>query len=47
MVSAYCLKCRKKHEMSNPKKVVKKGRTFMMGKCPKTGIKMAKIVSSK
>ena len=41
------MKCKKKHEMKNPKKVTKSGRTFMMGTCPKTGIKMALIVGKK
>jgi len=38
------MKCRKKHDMNNPKKVVKSGRTFMSGTCPKTGTKMFMIV---
>lgn len=47
MVQGYCMKCKAKREMLNPKKVIKGGRHFMMGTCSKCGTKMAKIVSSK
>lgn len=44
IVVSYCLKCKKKHEMKDAKKVTKSGRKFLMGKCPKHGNKMALIV---
>lgn len=40
----YCMKCKKKREMLNPKKVVKSGRKFGTGTCKKCGTKMFKIL---
>lgn len=38
MVSAYCVKCKKKRDMKDPKRVtMKNGRPAMKGKCPVCG----------
>ncbi|MBN3033788.1 MAG: hypothetical protein JW873_06800 [Candidatus Saganbacteria bacterium] len=40
----YCVKCKKKQEMKNPKAVtMKNGRKAMKGECPDCGTKMFKI----
>ena len=41
----YCMKCKAKREMLNPKKLVKSGRHFVTGTCKKCGTKMYKIVA--
>ncbi|NQT29143.1 MAG: hypothetical protein HQ596_01085 [Candidatus Saganbacteria bacterium] len=44
MVTGYCVKCKKKQEMNDPKGVVlKNGRKATKGICPKCGTKMFKI----
>ena len=44
MVQAYCVKCRKKREMTDPKKVtLKNGKPALKGKCPKCGTGMFRI----
>ena len=44
MNTAYCMKCRKKVEMSNPKQVVmKNGRPATQGTCPVCGTKVFRI----
>lgn len=41
---AYCVKCKKKQEMKNPKEVtMKNGRKAAKGECPECGTKMFKI----
>jgi Zn finger protein HypA/HybF involved in hydrogenase expression len=48
MVQAYCVKCRKKVEMKDPKKItMKNGKPAMKGTCPKCGTKVFKIGASK
>lgn len=43
-MEAYCLKCRAKREMNDPKPVVfKNGKTAMQGVCSVCGTKMNKI----
>jgi DNA-directed RNA polymerase subunit RPC12/RpoP len=43
-VSGYCVKCKKKNEMLEPKEVtMKNGRKATKGTCPKCGTKMFKI----
>jgi len=43
-VKGYCVKCKKKTEMKEPKPVVmKNGRKATKGECPKCGTKMFKI----
>ncbi|MEM0286732.1 MAG: DUF5679 domain-containing protein [Nitrososphaerota archaeon] len=45
MVDAYCVKCRTKRTMSNPKEVkLKNGRKAMSGTCPKCGTKLFRIL---
>ena len=44
MTTAYCVKCRKKVEMKNPKAVtLKNGRPATSGICPQCGTKVFKI----
>tara|TARA_Y100000780_G_scaffold231808_1_gene259028 strand:- start:4 stop:147 length:144 start_codon:yes stop_codon:yes gene_type:complete len=44
MSTAYCVKCRKKVEMKNPKEVtLKNGRPAMSGICPECGTKVFRI----
>jgi DNA-directed RNA polymerase subunit RPC12/RpoP len=44
MVEAYCMKCKKKVEMKDPKKItMKNGKPAMTGVCPKCGTKVFKI----
>jgi len=44
MNQAYCMKCRKKVEMSNPKQVtMKNGRPATQGTCPVCGTKVFRI----
>jgi DNA-directed RNA polymerase subunit RPC12/RpoP len=44
MVQAYCVKCRKKVEMKNPKQIkMKNGRDAVQGICPNCGIKVFRI----
>jgi hypothetical protein len=41
----YCVKCKGKREMTNPKKVTfKNGRKAMQGLCPECGTKMTRIL---
>ncbi len=43
-MNAYCMKCRKKVEMSNPKAVtLKNKRPATQGTCPKCGTKIFRI----
>lgn len=43
-VMGYCVKCKAKREMKNPKQVkMKNGRKAMRGTCPKCGTKMFRI----
>jgi RNase P subunit RPR2 len=44
MVEGYCVKCRAKREIQDPKKVtLKSGRPATKGTCPKCGTKMFRI----
>ena len=44
MTIAYCVKCKAKREMKDPKKVkMKNGKPAMKGKCPKCGTGMYRI----
>ncbi len=52
MVEAYCVKCKKKQEMTNAKEVSMNGkggvkRRAMTGTCPKCGTKMYRIMGAK
>lgn len=43
-VKGYCVKCKKKQEMKEPKSItMKNGRKATKGECPKCGTKMFKI----
>lgn len=43
-VTAYCVKCKGKREMANPKAVtMKNGKKAMKGTCPKCGTGMYRI----
>ena len=51
-VTAYCVKCKVKREMDNPKEITMKGkggvkRRAMTGICPKCGTKMFRIMGKK
>ncbi|OGF59214.1 hypothetical protein A3B05_01240 [Candidatus Giovannonibacteria bacterium RIFCSPLOWO2_01_FULL_43_160] len=51
-VVAYCVKCREKREMTNPREVSMKGkggveRRAMTGTCGKCGTKMFRIMGKK
>ncbi len=44
MVEAYCVKCRAKREVKDPKQVtLKNGRPAVKGTCPKCGTKVFRI----
>ncbi len=44
MVQAYCVKCRAKREIKNPKKVtLKNGKPATKGECPNCGTKVFRI----
>ncbi|MDE1727198.1 MAG: hypothetical protein KGH89_08070 [Thaumarchaeota archaeon] len=44
MTQAYCVKCRKKVEIANPKEVkLKNGRPAVKGTCPKCGTNVFRI----
>jgi RNase P subunit RPR2 len=44
MVQAYCVKCRSKKEMKNPKAItMKNGKPATQGTCPSCGTKMFRI----
>ena len=44
MATAYCMKCRKKVEISNPRRVMLKNRRpATQGACPKCGTKVFRI----
>jgi RNase P subunit RPR2 len=46
--TAYCVKCRAKREMKNPKEVkLKNGRKALSGTCTKCGTKVFKILGKK
>jgi RNase P subunit RPR2 len=46
-MQAYCMKCRTKREMSNPKVIrMKNGKPATQGVCPSCGTKMFKIGKS-
>ena len=48
MVQAYCMKCRGKKEMRDPKSVtMKNGKAATQGTCPSCGTKMFRIGSTK
>jgi len=43
-MQAYCMKCRKKVEMNNPRRItMKNGRPANQGTCPKCGTKVFRI----
>jgi DNA-directed RNA polymerase subunit RPC12/RpoP len=43
-VTGYCMKCKKKQKMNDPKSVIMKNkRKATKGECPKCGTKMFKI----
>lgn len=47
-MEAYCVKCKSKSEMKNPKeKKTSNGRVMMTGTCAKCGTKMCKFMPSK
>jgi Domain of unknown function (DUF5679) len=44
LVTAYCVKCKTKREMKNPKKVkMKNGKPATKGECPKCGTTLYRI----
>lgn len=44
MVTAYCVKCKKKRDIKNPQKVkLKNGKPATKGTCPVCGTKVFKI----
>jgi len=44
MVTAYCMKCREKREIKDPKQVkLKNGRPAVKGSCPKCGTNVFRI----
>jgi hypothetical protein len=44
MTEGYCVKCKAKVQMSNPKETkTKKGTTMFKGKCPKCGTTVCRI----
>ncbi|HLC24796.1 MAG TPA: DUF5679 domain-containing protein [Nitrosopumilaceae archaeon] len=44
MTQAYCVKCRKKVDITNPKEVkLKNGRPAVKGTCPKCGTNVFRI----
>ncbi|MEO9306814.1 Epididymal sperm protein E [Nitrosotalea sinensis] len=44
MTQAYCVKCRKKVDIANPKEVkLKNGRPAVKGTCPKCGTNVFRI----
>ena len=46
-MQAYCVKCKAKKEMNNPKSItMKNGRAATQGTCPKCGTKMFRIGKS-
>ena len=46
-MEAYCVKCKAKREMKDPKQVkMKNGRPAMKGKCPICGTGLYRIMSS-
>jgi len=52
MAEAYCVRCKKKKEIKNPKEIVIKGkggveRKAITGVCPDCGTKMFKFLPSK
>ena len=48
MVEAYCVKCRKKVEMKNPKEeTLKNGRRAMKGQCPACNTNLCRILGNK
>ena len=47
MTAAYCVKCREKREIKDPKKVkLINGRPAVKGTCPKCGSKVFRLVKS-
>jgi len=47
MTTVYCVKCRKKREIKDLKKVkLKNGRPAVKGTCPKCGTKVFRLVKS-
>jgi len=47
MLTAYCVKCRAKREIKDPKEIkMKNGRPAVKGTCPKCGIKVFRIVKA-
>jgi Zn finger protein HypA/HybF involved in hydrogenase expression len=51
-ITAYCVKCKEKKEMENPKEIEMKGkggkkRKAMTGNCPVCGTKMFRILGKK
>ena len=48
MTEAYCVKCREKREMKDPKVItMKNGKPATQGTCPKCGTKMFRIGKAK
>jgi RNase P subunit RPR2 len=44
MTQGYCMKCRTKREIQNPKKItMKNGKPATQGTCPKCGTKIFRI----
>jgi DNA-directed RNA polymerase subunit RPC12/RpoP len=44
MATAYCMKCRRKVEISNPRQItLKNGRPAVQGVCPSCGTKVFRI----
>ena len=47
MTTGYCVKCRTKREIKDPKSItMKNGRPAIKGTCPKCGIKVFRIVKA-
>jgi NAD-dependent SIR2 family protein deacetylase len=48
MVEAYCVKCKAKREMKDPKESkTARGTTMMKGKCPTCGTTMCRMMGKK
>ncbi|MFH1801639.1 MAG: DUF5679 domain-containing protein [archaeon] len=48
MVEAYCVKCKSKKQMKDPKETkTKRGTNMMKGKCPTCGTTMCRMMGKK